>query len=136
MKKIAIVTACGNKKHTVPLPAWKIYKSSRIKAVYNRRNNHDMYILSAEHGLLFSEKTIAPYDRIMDESRAKELVITLLPTIRDYDAIIFYKGGSGKLYEQCIKSACKQANKEFISFGYAFLGDINQLPKIIECNEK
>ena len=74
MTKICIVTACGNKKHAEPLPAWKIYKSSRIKAVYNRRNNHDMYILSAQHGLVFSEKIIAPYNRIMDEERAKELV--------------------------------------------------------------
>lgn len=35
MTKICIVTACGNKKHEIAKPAWKIYKSPRIKAVYN-----------------------------------------------------------------------------------------------------
>ena len=64
---IAIVTACGNKKESVPLPAYKLYKSSRIKAVYNRRQNHDMFILSAEHGLIPAEKVIAPYNRLMAE---------------------------------------------------------------------
>ena len=33
-----------------------------------------MYILSAEHGLLPSEKIIKPYNRLMDEKRVKELV--------------------------------------------------------------
>ena len=131
MTKICIVTACGNKKHEIPKPAWKIYKSSRIKAVYNRRNNHDMYILSAEHGLLPSEKIIQPYNRIMDEQRSKELISDMVPIIQKYDTVIFFKAGARKLYEQCIESACKKADKKIISFGYAIMGDINKLPEII-----
>ena len=34
----------------------------------------DMYILSAEHGLLFSEKIVRPYNRIMGESCAEDLI--------------------------------------------------------------
>ena len=36
-EKISIVTACGNKKQEIPLPAWQLYASPRIKAVYNGR---------------------------------------------------------------------------------------------------
>ena len=61
-KKVCVVTACGKTKRDVPLPARKLYKSARITAVHNRKSDCDMYILSAKHGLIPSEKVIEPYD--------------------------------------------------------------------------
>ena len=130
-KKICIVTACGNKKHDVSMRAWQLYKSPRIKAVYNRRMDKDMYILSAEHGLLFSEKVIEPYNRIMDESRVEELVPQLVPIVAKYDTVIYFKAGARGIYEQCLGDACKKAGKKMISFGYSFMGDIGSLQDIV-----
>ena len=135
-KKTCIVTACGNKKHDKPMRAWQLYTSPRIKAVYNRKMNKDMYILSAEHGLLFSENVIGPYDRIMDEHRSAELIHDMIPIIQKYDTVIFFKGGAGKLYRQCIQTACDKANSKMISVGYANLGDIGKLPEIIRREEE
>ena len=135
-KKICIVTACGNKKHDVSMRAWQLYKSSRIKAVYNRRTGKDMYILSAEHGLLFSEKVIEPYNRIMDESRAEELIPQLVPIVAKYDAVIYFKAGARGIYEQCLGDACKKAGKKMISFGYGFMGDIGNLQNIIRAESE
>ena len=91
-----------------------------------------MYILSGEHGLLFSERVIEPYNRIMDEDRMKQIVPEMVSTLQKYDVVIFFKGGSRKLYHKCIESACLQAGRPLTSFGYAFLGDINRLPEIIQ----
>ena len=89
--KYTVITACGNKKNPIPLPAWKLYKSPRIKAVYNRKGDHDMYILSAEHGLIPAEKIIEPYDRIMDNERCNELLPDVKKIVSQYDIVIFFK---------------------------------------------
>lgn len=130
--RVSVVTACGNKKEETPLPAWQLYKSPRIKAVYNRKGNHDMYILSAEHGLIPAEKVISPYNKIMDEKRCNELIPMVREVIKNYDAIIFFKAGARKLYEQCISKACYESGVKLISFGHGFMGGINDLPKKIE----
>lgn len=125
--KICVITACGNKKESVPLPAWKIYKSSRIKAVHKRKSNEDMYILSAEHGLLPAEKIIKPYNRLLDEDRVKKLLPKIESTIKKYDKIIYFKAGARKLYEECLGTACKNTGVQMISFGFGFMGGINEL---------
>ena len=130
-KKICVVTACGNTKHDKPMRACQIYTSSRIKAVYNRRMDKDMYILSAEHGLLFSEKVIIPYNRVMNESRAKELVPQIVPIVAKYDTVIYFKAGARGIYKQCLGDACKKAGKKMVSFGYGFMGDIGRLQDIV-----
>ena len=130
-KKICIVTACGNKKHDKPMRAHQIYKSSRIKEVYHLKMDKDMYILSAEHGLLFSEKIIKPYNRIMDESRAEELVPHLIPTITKYDTVIYITTDDTNLYEQCLKDVCEKAGRKMISLEYNSMDDINNLQDII-----
>ena len=135
-KKICIVTACGNKKHDISMRACQLYKSPRIKAVYNRRMDKDMYILSAEHGLLFSEKVIKPYNRIMDESRAEELMPQLVPIVTKYDTVIYFKAGARSIYEQCLGEACKKAGKKMISFGYGFMGDIGSLQDIVRAESE
>lgn len=125
--KICVITACGNKKESTSLPAWKIYKSTRIKAVHKRKKDEDMYILSAEHGLLPSEKIIKPYNRLMDEKRAQELIPKIESIIKKYDKIIYFKAGARKLYEDCLNTACKKTGVEMESFGFGFMGGINEL---------
>tara|TARA_B100000586_G_C19766399_1_gene284093 strand:- start:57 stop:455 length:399 start_codon:yes stop_codon:yes gene_type:complete len=129
--KYTVITACGNKKNSLPLPAWQLYKSPRIKAVYNRKGNHDMYILSAKYGLVNAEKIIEPYNRIMDDARCDELLPEIKKTVEKYDTVIFFKAGARKLYEQCIVKACEMANIRIISFGFGFMGGINDLPKYL-----
>ncbi len=130
--KVSVVTACGNKKQEIPLPAWKLYKSPRITAVYNRKGDNDMFILSAEHGLIPAEKITAPYNRIMDEKRCQELVPKIKETVKNYDTIVFFKAGSRNLYEQCISKACEESGVKLISFGHGFMAGINDLPMKIE----
>lgn len=131
MKKL-IVTACGAKKNSEPMPAYKLYKSSRIKAVYNRRCGNDMKILSAEHGLLDAHKVIEPYERVLDEVRASELIPSVAKELERYDCVIFYKGGARKAYVSCIKGACQKAKKPLVLLGFANMGGINDLPRVIE----
>ncbi len=125
--KICVITACGNKKEIIPLPAWKIYKSPRIKAVHKRTSNEDMYILSAEHGLLPAEKIIDPYNRLLDKERVEKLLPKIESVIKKYDKIIYFKAGARKLYEECLDIACKKMGVEMISFGFGFMGGINEL---------
>ena len=129
--KYAVITACGNKKNSLPLPAWQLYKSPRIKAVYNRKGNHDMYILSAKYGLVNAEQIIEPYNRIMDDARCDELLPEIKKIVEKYDVVIFFKAGARKLYEQCILKSCEMANVRVISFGFGFMGGINDLPKYL-----
>jgi hypothetical protein len=129
--KTMIVTACGERKNPMPMLAYKLYKSSRIKAVYNRGGSLDMYILSAEYGLVSAYEVIGPYERLMDEQRAEELVPSVAKRIQDYDCVIFFKGGARKAYLSCIKAACDKARKTLVTFGYAHIGGINELPKIL-----
>ena len=82
--KVSVVTACGNKKETIPLPAWQLYKSPRIKAVYNRKGDNDMFILSAEHGLIPAEKVPSPYNRLMAERRCNDVVFLSKKTENPY----------------------------------------------------
>ena len=90
-----------------------------------------MFILSAEHGLVPAEKIIQPYDRIMDEKRCQELIPEIKKIVEKYDVIIFFKAGAGRLYEQCITKACTESKVRLISFGYGFMGGINDLPSEI-----
>lgn len=131
MTKILIVTACGAKKATIALPAYKLYKSSRIRAVYRRRGNSDMCILSAEYGLIDAQEVISPYNRLMDQKRACELVNSIANKLIDYEFVLFFKGGARKIYSSCIEAACRKAGKTLVMFGYANMGGINDLPRIL-----
>jgi hypothetical protein len=136
MTKLLIVTACGTKKTAIPQKARDLYRSSRIKAVYNMSSNNDMAILSSEYGLVDAGEIIKPYDRTMDEERAKHLIPCIIKDIKDYDVIVFFRGGARKAYLTCIKAACEEAGKPLVIFGFANMGGINNLPKIIELLHK
>lgn len=129
--RIALITACGAKKNPQPMEAYKLYRSSRIKAVYNRRGSSDMYVLSAEYGLVGAHEKIEPYERVIDEKRAQEMVPTVTQKLKIYDYVIFFKGGARKAYFYCIRESCKRLGKTLVTLGYAFMGGINDLPKII-----
>lgn len=130
--KTLVVTACGAKKHKVPMEAYKLYKSSRIKAVYNRRKGCDMAILSAKYGLVDASAIIEPYDAKMTEESVIKIMPLMVEKLKEYEKIVFYKGGSNKLYLKCIEKACLNAKKTLISVGYANLGDIQKLPALLE----
>jgi len=132
MMKLLVVTACGAKKALKPEMARNLYRSSRIKAVYNMSSNNDMAILSSEYGLIDANKIIKPYDRIMDELRAKQLIPSIMKGIKNYDIIVFFKGGASKIYLTCIRKACEKAGKILVVFGFANMGGINNLPRITE----
>ena len=129
--KIALITACGEKKDSKPMEAHRLYRSSRIKAVYNRRGMSDMYILSSEYGLVGAKKIIEPYDRIMDEKLARELVPSVMDKLRNYDYVVFFNGGSRRAYLSCIKETCERLNKPLIQVGYARTGGVKDIPRIL-----
>lgn len=134
--KVLIVTSCGSKKNSSPMSAYELYKSPRIRAVYNRRCNSDMCLLSAEYGLVDVYEVIQPYDRIMDSQRAEELVPHVAEKLKNYEYIVFFRGGARKEYFFCIKDACRSAAKTLVVLGYANMGGISALPEIVRLVSK
>ncbi len=130
--KVLVVTACGAKKNSQSLQAYKLYKSTRIKAVYNRRGSCDMSILSAKYGLVDAHEVIEPYEQVINEERAKELVPTVALKLKDYDYVVFFKGGARRAYLSYMRSACESARKNLVTLGYANMGGINDLPQVLE----
>ncbi|NJE42788.1 DUF6884 domain-containing protein [Thermococcus sp. GR6] len=132
--KVALVTACGAKKENTPQPAGKLYKSSRIRHLYRRSKELGLpfYILSAKYGLVNADTVIEPYDKVMTPERAAELLPQVREVIKNFDLIIFYKGGARKEYRELIEKACKETGTRLISFGYGNMGDIRNLDKILE----
>jgi len=130
--KTLLVTACGAKKHSEPMEAYKLYKSSRIRAVYNRRNGCDMAILSAKYGLVGINEIISPYEQTITEQRILDLMPSIIKKILHYDKVVYYKGGANRLYFDCIKDACDNNGVSFFSVGYAHMGDIDKIGELIK----
>ena len=135
-RKILVVTSCGARKHNTPKPAWQLYKSPRIRAVYNRRNGHDMCILSTKYGLVEAEKVIEPYGETLTKQKANELISQTAAKIKDYDYVVYFRGGAGKEYFDCMREACKRAGRTLVSLGYKYMGDINELPNVLKLVEQ
>jgi hypothetical protein len=114
--KILIVTACGKRKDSVAQPAWKLYKSPRIRAVYNRRDGNDMAILSSKYGLIDAEEVLEPYEKVLTKERADELLPQVIEEIQNYDSVLYYRGGAGKEYFDLIKEACIRSKKRIRFF--------------------
>lgn len=133
MKKLLLITACGNKKEDKPMEAGKLYKSSRIRHLYKRSKelNIPFYILSAKYGLISGNEIIEPYNEIMEEDKCEILEKQISQILKDFDVIIYYKGGARKEYYNCLEKISKKLNKKFISFGYGNMGDIGKLEEII-----
>lgn len=129
--RILLATACGANKHPGAHRAVELYQSARIKAIYNRRGDCDMAILSAKYGLVDSETVIESYDQIMDQERARALLQQVREYVRRYDAVIFFKGGSRSEYHNLISTACRMENIPCILFGFMYMGEIGRTEDII-----
>jgi len=129
--KVALITACGNKKENRKLPAGKIYKSARIRHLYRRSKELKVpfLILSAKYGLVEANKEIEPYDAVMDKRRCKELKEQIKEKLKKYETVVFFKGGARKDYYECLKEACKEVGVKLISFGSGNMKGIRELPQ-------
>jgi len=132
--KPLIVTPCGARKGTEPAPARQLYKSTRIRAVYGRRCNRDMAILSARYGLVDVETHLAPYDQLMDHSRARELLPQTCEYVQngDYDVLVYFRGGTGSNYLDLMRWTSEASKVPLVFFGYANRDNlhVSHLPEI------
>ncbi|WP_297522154.1 DUF6884 domain-containing protein [Thermococcus sp.] len=131
--RIIVITACGNKKNPQPGPAWRIYRSSRIKYLHKKSQElgYSFYILSGKYGLIPAEKHIEPYDEILSEEKIKKFLPHVIKILEHYDIVIYYQGGARSIYRSLIQTAALSLNKDIIVFGYANMGDINKIEMII-----
>jgi len=136
MMKILLATACGAKKNKGRMTAIDLYKSSRIKAVYNRKNGADFAILSAKYGLISPTKIIKDYEQILDSKVSRKLIPQVVEFVKDYDLVVFFKGGSREEYRNLIKQACVNINKPLVLIGNRNQEDIGKLEDIILLCEK
>ena len=133
-KRIVLVTACGNKKEKTPQEAGKLYRSARIRHLYRRSKelNIPFFIISAKYGLVSADEVIEPYNAVMTDEKCKKLKEKILSKLKDFDVIIYYRGGARKTYLDCISEVAKELGKELIVFGYGNMGDIRKLTDILE----
>ncbi|HII95166.1 MAG TPA: hypothetical protein HA367_05485 [Candidatus Methanofastidiosum sp.] len=129
--KILLATACGAKKNKGKMPAIDLYKSSRIKAVYNRRNGADFAVLSAKYGLLYPDKIIKDYEQVLDFKGVKKLIPQVTEFINKYELIVFFKGGSREEYRELIKQASEAINKPLVLIGNRNQEDIGKLEELL-----
>jgi len=123
---IAFGTACGEKKLDAPAPMHRLYcKSPRIKAIYSRKRDFPLYILSAEYGLVEADETRAPYDRRMDLERARELAPAVADVLKDFDWFIFFNPQTPMEYTQCVKWAADLCNVRVAFIGWWPLGGLD-----------
>ncbi len=129
--KVLLATACGAKKNKGRMAAIDLYKSSRIKAVYNRRGGADFAVLSAKYGLIYPDKILKDYEQILDSKSSKKLLPQIINFIRPYDIVIFFKGGSRLEYRELIKEASVAINKPLILIGNRNQEDIGKLEEVV-----
>ena len=133
-KRIVLVTSCGNKKESSPQVAGKLYKSARIRHLYRKSKELGIpfFILSAGYGLVSGDEVISPYNAVMSEEKCKELERKIAERLKDYDVIVYYKGGARKDYLDCIKRVAEKLQKELVVFGYGNMGDIGKLGEVLK----
>ena len=86
------------------------------------------YILSAKHGLIPSETVIGPYNIDgLDRRIIPGLLADMVPVLKKYDKVIFFKAGVGAAYDECMRVACDRADKPLDSFGDGLMGGIGGL---------
>lgn len=131
-----LVTACGRSKEGRSFPAWRLYKSPRIRYLKKKADSLkiDLYILSAEYGLVYSEEVISPYNTLMDSKRSKELIPVVRSQLKRINPskVIYYRGGARREYLECIREACLGLGIEFVSFGYGNLGEVGKLEEFLD----
>ena len=129
--KILVATACGKKKRTGKHRAVDLYRSSRIRAVYNRRSGCDMAILSSKFGLVDSQTVIEDYEEVLTPERVKILLPQVVDYVKRYDVVIYFKAGASFIYFELIKKASEIANIPIVYLGYGYMAEINKIPGVI-----
>ena len=130
--KVLLATACGAKKNKGKMPAIDLYRSSRIKAVYNRRDGADFAVLSAKYGLIYPDLIITYYEQILDSKSMKKLLPQVIEFISKYDLIVFFKGGSREEYRELVKNAAEAINKPLVLIGNRNQEDIGKLEELLK----
>ncbi len=130
--KVLLATACGAKKNKGKMPAIDLYRSSRIKAVYNRRDGADFAVLSAKYGLIYPDLIITYYEQILDSKSMKKLLPQVIEFIGKYDLIVFFKGGSREEYRELVKNAAEAINKPLVLIGNRNPEDIGKLEELLK----
>ena len=130
--KVLLATACGAKKNKGKMPAIDLYRSSRIKAVYNRRDGADFAVLSAKYGLIYPDLIITYYEQILDSKSMKKLLPQVIEFIGKYDLIVFFKGGSREEYRELVKNAAQAINKPLVLIGNRNQEDIGKLEELLK----
>ena len=60
----------------------------------------------------------------------------MVKKIEVYDYVVYFKGGAGKEYFNCMREACKRAGITLVSLGYRFMGGISELPNVLKLVEQ
>jgi hypothetical protein len=128
--KVGIGTACGNKKEEGLLPAYRLYKSSRIRGLFNARGELPMYILSAKYGLIDAEAELRRYEHVMDDQRAHELAPQVAEAMQGYNWFAFFKGGARPAYSLCMRLASDISRIPLAIVGFGNMGDFRQFIQI------
>lgn len=74
-------------------------------------------------------------EETLTKQKANELILQMVEKIKGYDYVVYYRGGAGKALRthfNLMREACERAGKTLIVFGYAYMGGINELPKILQ----
>jgi len=132
-----LVQSCSASKNRVeePTPAIDVYSGYFFRIIKKAtregelRDDLDICILSAEHGVLDTDEDIEYYDREMDESRALELRESVLRDIRGkvnkncYSRIVV---NMGKPYQEALEGIDQQIDAEVHSIEGDGIGDKGQ----------
>jgi len=71
----------------------------------------------------------------MSEERISKLIPNVKQVVNEYNTIVYFKGGSSKLYYDCIKKSCSDI--KLVCFGSRIMEGIHDLERILTlCNEE
>ncbi|MFV2198731.1 DUF6884 domain-containing protein [Nocardiopsis sp. LOL_012] len=84
-----VIVGCSREKQALPAPALNLYEGwcvppLRARIGSSQELRRRVLILSARHGLLHAEETVAPYDQAMTPERARQLRPATREFIDDY----------------------------------------------------
>jgi hypothetical protein len=105
------IMACGESKNPGKLPAFRKYAGRQFAVLAEELSGlwaagHTVYILSAKHGLIPAQQTLADYDQLMTEGRGRELFDNIVRVLDDSDnaedEIVVY---GGKVYRALVAAA-------------------------------
>ena len=89
---------CRAKKHTKPLPAQQLYIGEYYSMLKKHKDAHvDVFILSAEHGLISGDTIISPYETKMTSERFEILkgggrIKQMVETLGPYEKVMVNAG--------------------------------------------